>query len=165
MNQVHSTAPQISPVVQDCRSLKKKNCFIGKKFLGHSQKYFSEAMLSATCLMYVQTALIFFKCYFYFGLLLLLSRFSRVRLCATPRTEAYQATPSMGFSRQEHCSGLPFPSPMHESGKWKWSRSVVSDLATPWTAAYQVPPSMGFSGQQYWSGVPLPSPLFQTMKA
>ena len=35
-------------------------------------------------------------------LLLLLSRFSRVRLCATPWTAAYQASPSMGFSRQEH---------------------------------------------------------------
>ena len=35
--------------------------------------------------------------------------------------------PSLGFSRQEHWSGLPFPSPMHESEKWKWSRSVVSD--------------------------------------
>ena len=33
-------------------------------------------------------------------LLLLLSRFSRVRLCATPRTVAYQAPLSMGFSRQ-----------------------------------------------------------------
>ena len=50
-------------------------------------------------------------------LLLLLSRFSRVRLCVTPWTAAYQASPSMGFSRQEHCSGLPFPSPMHESEK------------------------------------------------
>ena len=50
-------------------------------------------------------------------LLLLLSRFSRVRLCATPGTAAYQASPSMGFSRQEHWSGLPFPSPMHESEK------------------------------------------------
>ena len=28
---------------------------------------------------------------------------------------AYQAPPSLGFSRQEHWSGLPFPSPMHES--------------------------------------------------
>ena len=44
-------------------------------------------------------------------LLLLLSRFSRVRLCATPWTAAYQAPPSMGFSRQEYWSGLPFPSP------------------------------------------------------
>ena len=48
-------------------------------------------------------------------LLLLLSRFSHVRLCATPETAAHQAPPSLGFSRQEHWSGLPFPSPMHES--------------------------------------------------
>ena len=48
-------------------------------------------------------------------LLLLLSRFSRVQLCATPQTTAHQASPSLGFSRQEHWSGLPFPSPMHES--------------------------------------------------
>ena len=49
--------------------------------------------------------------------LLLLSCFSRVRLCATPKTAVHQAPPSLGFSRQEHWSGLPFPSPMHESGK------------------------------------------------
>ena len=48
-------------------------------------------------------------------LLLLLSRFSRVQLCATPETAAHQASPSLGFSRQEHWSGLPFPSPMRES--------------------------------------------------
>ena len=48
-------------------------------------------------------------------LLLLLSHFSRVRLCATPQTAAYQASPSLGFSRQEHWNELPFPSPMHES--------------------------------------------------
>ena len=36
---------------------------------------------------------------------------SRVRLSATPWTVAYQAPPSMGFSRQEYWSGLPFPSP------------------------------------------------------
>jgi len=41
------------------------------------------------------------------GGLLLLSRFSCVRLCATPWTAAYQASLSMGFSRQEHWSGLP----------------------------------------------------------
>ena len=82
------------------------------------------------------------------SLLLLLSRVSRVWLCATP---------SLGFSRQEHWSGLPFPFPLHESEKWKGSRSVMSDSATPWTAAYQAPPSMGFSRQEYWSRVPLPS--------
>ena len=36
---------------------------------------------------------------------------SRVRLFATPWIVAYQASPSMGFSRQEYWSGLPFPSP------------------------------------------------------
>ena len=39
--------------------------------------------------------------------------------------------PSLGFSRQEHWSGLPFPSPMHESVKWKWIRSVVSNSVRP----------------------------------
>ena len=42
-------------------------------------------------------------------LLLLLSRVSRVQLCVTPWTAARQALPSLGFSRQEHWSGLPFP--------------------------------------------------------
>ena len=44
---------------------------------------------------------------------------------------AHQAPLSLGFSRQEHWSGLPFPSPMHESEKSKWSRSVVSDSWRP----------------------------------
>ena len=65
------------------------------------------------------------------SLLLLLSRFSRVRLCVTPYMAAHQAPPSLGFSRQEHWSGLPLPSPMHESEKWKWSRSVVSNSSKP----------------------------------
>ena len=64
-------------------------------------------------------------------LLPLLSRFSHVRLCATPETAAHQAPPSLGFSRQEHWSGLPFPSPMYESVKWKWCCSVVSDSSRP----------------------------------
>ena len=64
-------------------------------------------------------------------LLLLLSRFSRVRLCATQWTAAHQAPTSLGFSRQEHWSGLPFPSPIHESKKWKSSHSVVSDSLRP----------------------------------
>ena len=55
-------------------------------------------------------------------LLLLLSHFSCVRLCVTP---------SLGFSRQEHWSGLPFPSPMHESEQWKWSCSAMSDSSWP----------------------------------
>ena len=50
-------------------------------------------------------------------LLLLLSHFSHVQLCATPETAVHQAPLSLGFSRQEYWSGLPFPSPMHESEK------------------------------------------------
>ena len=62
--------------------------------------------------------ILLFALVFYFNLLLLLlSRFSRVLLCATPWTAAHQAPPSLGFSRQEHWSGLPFPSPMHEREK------------------------------------------------
>ena len=57
------------------------------------------------------------KYHTYSFLLLLLSHFSCVRLCATPETAAHQAPPSLGLSRQEHWSGLPFPSPMHESEK------------------------------------------------
>ena len=68
---------------------------------------------------------------FQFHLLLLLSHFSHVRLCVTPQTAAHQAPTSLGFSRQEHWSGLPFPSPIRESKKWKWSRSVVSDSVRP----------------------------------
>ena len=88
--------------------------------------------------------------------MLLLSHFSRVRLCATPEMAAHQAPPSLGFSRQEWVA-ISF------SNAWKWkvkvkSLSRIRLLATPWTAAYQAPPSMGFSRQEYWSGVPLPSP-------
>ena len=57
-------------------------------------------------------------------LLLLLIISVNVWLCATPQTAAHQAPPSLGFSRQEHWSGLPFPSPMHESE----SESEVAQL-------------------------------------
>ena len=53
-----------------------------------------------------------------------------LQLCPTlcdPIDGSHQAPLSLGLSRQEHWSGLPFPSLMHESEKWKWSRSVVSD--------------------------------------
>ena len=67
----------------------------------------------------------------------------------------------MGFSRQEHWSGLPFPSPKGtiERKKVK-SLSHVWLFVTPWTVAYQAPPSVKFSRQEYWSRLPLPSPYF-----
>ena len=43
---------------------------------------------------------------------------SRVQLLATPWTAAYQAPPSMGFSRQEYWSGLPLPSPDQDIDLW-----------------------------------------------
>ena len=91
-------------------------------------------------------------------LLLLLSRFSHVRFCATRR-------------RQPTRLPLPWDSPGKNTGvgcrfllqciKVKSESEVAQSfptLATPWTAAYQAPQSMGFSRQKYWSGVPLPSP-------
>ena len=91
-------------------------------------------------------------------LLLLLSRFSHVWPCATPQTAAHQAPHSVGFSRQEHWSGLPFPSPMHESRKWKWNHSVVSDSSWP----HGLQPTRllhpwDFSRQECCSGLPVPS--------
>ena len=85
-------------------------------------------------------------------LLLLLSRFSHGQLCATPQAAAHRAPLSLGFSRQEHWSELPFPSPMHERKSESEVALSCLTLATPWTAAYQAPPSMGFSKQEYWSG-------------
>ena len=102
---------------------------------------------------------------YYLSSLLLLSSFSRVRLCVTPETAALQAPPSLGFSRQEHWSGLPFPSP----NAWKWKVKVMSLsrvrlLATPWTASLPGSSVHGFSRQEYWSGVPLPSPTARASK-
>ena len=58
---------------------------------------------------------------------LLLLLLSHVPLYVTPRTAAHQAPLSLGFSRQEHWSGLPFPFPMHACRV----ASVVSDSVRP----------------------------------
>ena len=62
-------------------------------FLAHPATFRSQGFFSPS-----------FQC-----LLLLLRRFSCARLCATPWTAAHQAPPSLGFSRQEHWSGVPLP--------------------------------------------------------
>ena len=86
-------------------------------------------------------------------LLLLLSCFSRVWLCATPQTAAHQAPPSLGFSwpRTLEWVAISF------SNAWKWkvkvkSLSRVRLCATPQTAAHQAPLSLGFSWQEHWRG-------------
>ena len=90
-------------------------------------------------------------------LLLLLGRFSRVRLCATPETAAHQASCPWDSPGKNTGVGCHF---LLQCMKVKSEREVAQScltLATPWTAAYQAPPPMGFSRQKYWSGVPLPS--------
>ena len=94
-------------------------------------------------------------------LLLLLSCFSRVRLCnPIDGSPPGSSIPGILQARTLERVAISF------SSEWKWkvkvkSLSQVQLLATPWTAAHQAPPSMGFSRQEYWSGLPLPSPLLQ----
>ena len=93
-------------------------------------------------------------------LLLLLSRFSRVRLCATPQTAAHQASRPWDSPGKNTGVGFHF---LLQCMKVKSESEVAQScltLATPWTAAYQAPLSMGFSRQKYWSRVPLPSPRY-----
>ena len=64
--------------------------------------------------------------------------------------------PSLGFSTQEYWSGSPFPSPMHESEKWKWSQSCLT-LSDPMDCS---PPGTSIHGifqARVQSGVPSPS--------
>ena len=63
--------------------------------------------------------------------LLLLSHFSRVWLCATPQTAAHQAPLSLGFSRQEHWSGLPFPPPNHSSAPPQFPQNLCFSALSP----------------------------------
>ena len=94
-------------------------------------------------------------------LLLLLSRFSCVRLC-DPIDGSPPGSPVPGILQARTLEWVT----ISFSNAWKWkvkvkSLSRVRLLATPWTAAYQASPSMGFSRQEYWSRVPLPSPIEQ----
>ena len=57
---------------------------------------------------------------------------SRDRLLATLQTAAYQAPPSMGFSRQEYWSGVPLPSPEERAGTLNFQPgSGDADVAGP----------------------------------
>ena len=83
-------------------------------------------------------------------------------LLATPWTAAYQAPLSMGFSRKEYWSGLPWLPRAMLLLPSHFSR--VRLCGTPWTAAYQDSLSMGFSRQEHWSGLPFPSPMHESGK-
>ena len=90
--------------------------------------------------------------------MLLLSHFSRVRLCDSIDGSP-PGSPISGIlqARTLEWVAISFSNP------WKWKVKVKSfsrarPSATPWTTAHQAPLSMGFSRQEYWSGVPMPSP-------
>ena len=92
-------------------------------------------------------------------LLLLLSHFSRVRLC-DPIDGSPPGSPIPGILQARTLEWVV----ISFSNAWKWKVKVklssrVRPSATPWTAAHQAPPSMGFSRQEYWSGVPLQDEL------
>ena len=74
---------------------------------------------------------------------LLLSCVSHVRLCVTPETVAHQAPLSLGFFREEHWSGLPFPSPMH---KVKSESEVVQSCPTLCNSMDCNPPGSSVQG-------------------
>ena len=100
------------------------------------------------------------------------SLLSRFQLFVTPWTVAYEATLSMGFSRQKYWSGVPFllqgiflspalqadglpskpPGNRANMGVKVFVLSCIWLFETPWTIACQAPLSMGFSMQESWSG-------------
>ena len=122
-------------------------------------------------------------------MLLLFSHLVMSDTFVTPWTVAHQAPLSMGFSRQEYWSGLPFPppgdlpnpgmepeSPAFPALAYKFF-STVSPVAAAAAKSLQSCPTLcdsidgsprgssvlGFPRQEYWSGVPFPSPMHACM--
>ena len=90
--------------------------------------------------------------------MLLLSRFSRVRLCVTPEMAAHQAPHPWDSPGKNTGVGCHF---LIQCMKVKSESEVAQScptLSDPMDCSHQAPPSMGFSRQEYWSGLPLPSP-------
>ena len=101
---------------------------------------------------------------------------SHVRLLATPWTAAYQAPPSMGFSRQEYCSGVPLPSP--GSGHYVPSNAysfiyifykLILFLAAPcrillpWPRVEIPPPVLETQSLNHWTAREVPT-VFKNVK-
>ena len=93
--------------------------------------------------------------------LLLLSRFSRVQLCATPQTAAHQGwdPPSLGLSRQERWSGLLLPSPSNHLNVCKWLSTTVA-ISPHWNdnMAELKAPQKYFHFPLMWVASPFSSP-------
>ena len=96
-----------------------------------------------------------------YRLLLLLSRFSHVQLCATHRWQPMRLPrpwDSPGKNTGVGCHFLLQCMKVKNESEGTQSCPTLSD---PMDCGHQAPPSMGFSRQEYWSGVPLPSPNTQ----
>jgi len=136
-----------------CYSLKSSH----PRLLPHISKVCFLHLCLFCCLAYRVIVTIFLNSI----LLLLLSHFSHVQLCATPYMAANQAPRPWGSPGKNTGVGCHF---LLQCMKVKRESEIAQScqlLATPWTAAYQAPPSMGFSRQEYWSGVTLPSPALK----
>ena len=77
---------------------------------------------------------------------------SRVWLFVTPWTVAYQAPPSMGFSRREYWSGVPLPSPIKvgiaaKNQLWRATHPNSPDRATGWSVCTE----KGLLRNLFWS--------------
>ena len=132
------------------------SCTAGRFFTTIEAPYFSDPSYIPGCLAFCSHDLIdsgtklWFICTVFPMLLLLpLSCFSHVRLCATPETCSPPGSPVPGIlqARTLEWVAISF------SNTWKWKvkgklLSRVRLLVTPWTAAYQALLSMGFSRQE-----------------
>ena len=90
-------------------------------------------------------------------LLLLLSCFSRVRLFMSPWTAAYQAPPSMGFSRQEYWSGVPSPSLIYSAKLYQINTLKIASPALQVDSLLSEPPGkphLQVIQGQNWVGPP-----------
>ena len=113
---IHDISYKWNHIIQDLLSLTSWQIFKVHACWSICQSLIPCGQVKVHCveiLCFVYTVIMDIGMVFTFCLLwmLLLSRFSHVRLCETPWTAAYQAPPSMGFSKQECWSGVPLPSP------------------------------------------------------
>ena len=88
----------------------------------------------------------------------MLSHFSRVRLCVTPQMVAYQAPPSLGFSRQEHWSGLPLPLQCRKVKSESEVAWLCLTLRDPMDCSLPGSSIHGIFQARVLEGLPLPSP-------
>ena len=101
----------------DCSHEIKRCLLLRRKVMTNLDSILKSRDITFPIKIHLVKAMVFLVVMYGCELLLLLSCFSCIRLRVTPSMGAHQVLLSLGFSRQEHWSGLPCPSPMHESEK------------------------------------------------